>query len=94
MDNAHEIAMKAAVAAAGNSSMSDEQRIEAAVKAYLKSKDEVLVDRPLLKRLYTFFNDAWVGHQRETSEGSFGKDLLDWRNEVGAYYNQDIRPFW
>lgn len=87
MDNAHEIAMKAAVAAAGNSSMSDEQRIEAAVKAYLKSKDEVLVDRPLLKRLYTFFNDAWVGHQRETSEGS-------WRNEVGAYYNQDIRPFW
>lgn len=85
-EDIHRTGMRAAIEAAKDASLSDEQRIERAISAYLKAKNEVLVGRPMLTRLYKFFHHAWEGHGSSREEGSFARELLDWRDEVYDFY--------
>jgi hypothetical protein len=77
----HEIGMKAALEAA-KAAGTDEERINRATAAYLKAKNEVLGDRPMLSRLYEFFHHGGVGHREVCNDGSFARDLRDWRDEI------------
>ncbi len=86
----HGIGMRAAVAPA-KAPGPDEERVGRAIAAHLKVKAEVLVGRPMLSRLYQFLHHAWIGHGEGRDEGSFAKDLHDWREEIYAYHSSDFR---
>ncbi|NTF18209.1 hypothetical protein G6L37_07300 [Agrobacterium rubi] len=50
--------------------------------------DIVAVPRQVVADLYQFFHQAWEGTGRITSEGSHGKDLLDWREIISGYHRR------
>jgi hypothetical protein len=89
-ESIHEIGMKAALEAA-QASGTDEERIHRVIAACLKAKNEVLVERPMLSRLYQFFHHAWVGHEKGCDEGTFARDLREWRDELYAYHLRTFR---
>jgi len=55
-------------------------------------EDSVAVPRSVIASLYRFLHQAWEGAGRETSEGSHGKDLLDWRETMSAYHRKPAVP--
>jgi hypothetical protein len=89
-ESIHEIGMKAALGAV-KASGTNEERIHRAIAACLKAKNEVLVERPMLSRLYQFFHHARVGHGEGCDESTFARDLRDWRDELYAYHLRDFR---